>query len=146
MSSEIFFEAGQRIEALRGKLTQVSFAKRLGVSRSSIEGWEAGKRLPDGSSLLRMHEAFGADIGYLLTGHTGGVAKQLPPDEEALLQLYRTANSDGRERIRQISANAARAPKRTPSVAQRQVGDHGIQIAGVTGRVNINTQDKGKKP
>ena len=149
MSEEIFAPTGKRIRALRGDLTQPGFAKRLGVSSKSIEGWEAGKRLPDGSSLLRLHEAFGADISFILTGKTGGVARQLPPDEEALLALYRQANSDGRERIRQISATAAVAPKRAKVITQaganshQYVGDHGIQIGGAAGAVNINR--KGKK-
>ena len=114
---EIFFDVGERITKLRGKLTQAGFAQRLGVSRSSVEGWEAGKRLPDGSSLLRMREAFGADINVLLTGQAGGVAPNNRPDEEELLANYRQANSDGRERIRQISATAANSPKRATKEA-----------------------------
>lgn len=109
---EIFFEAGQRIAKLRGNLSQAGFAQRLGVSRSSVEGWEAGRRLPDGSSLLRMREAFGADINVILTGQAGGVAPALRPDEEQLLEHYRAAHSDARERIRQIAATAANSPKR----------------------------------
>lgn len=112
VSEEIFFEAGQRIANLRGKLTQAGFAQRLGVSRKTVEGWEAGHVLPNGNSLLRMREAFGADINVILTGQAGGVAPTLRPDEEELLANYRQANSDGRERIRQISATAANAPKR----------------------------------
>lgn len=114
---EIFLDVGERITKLRGKLTQAGFAQRLGVSRSSVEGWEAGKRLPDGSSLLRMREAFGADINVLLTGQAGGVAPNNRPDEEELLANYRQANSDGRERIRQISATAANSPKRAAKEA-----------------------------
>lgn len=112
MAEEVFFEAGQRIAKLRGKLTQAGFAQRLGVSRSSVEGWEAGKRLPDGSSLLRMREAFGADINVLLDGKEGGVAPDLRPDEEKLLADYRAAHADARERIRQVAATAASSPKR----------------------------------
>lgn len=114
MSDEIFFEAGSRIAALRGAMKQSEFAERLGVHRNSVVGWEAGKRLPDGESLVRMSEEFGADISYILMGKSGGIAPLLPPDEEQLLAHYRQANSDGRERIRQISATAANSPKRAP--------------------------------
>ena len=110
----MFFEAGARVAALRGAMKQSEFAERLGVHRNSVLGWEAGKRLPDGESLVRMSEAFGADISYILTGKSGGVAPSLRPDEEELLANYRQANSDGRERIRQISATAANSPKRAP--------------------------------
>lgn len=132
---EIFFDVGQRIAALRGKLTQAGFAQRVGASRSSVEGWEAGKRLPDGSSLLRMHEAFAADITYLLTGKTGGSAPLLPPDEEQLLTHYRQANSDGRERIRQISATAANSPKRAAKEAPPGSTHHQTINAPVVGNV-----------
>lgn len=112
MSDEIFFDVGARIAALRGAMKQSEFAERLGVNRQTVGRWEAGERLPDGSGLLRMREAFGADINVILTGQAGGVAPSLRPDEEELLAHYRAANSDGRERIRQISATAANSPKR----------------------------------
>lgn len=140
---EIFFEAGQRIAKLRGNLTQAGFAQRLGVSRSSVEGWEAGKRLPDGSSLLRMREAFGADINVLLDGKVGGAAPDLRPDEASLLADYRAAHADARERIRQVAATAANSPKRyVPKAAsagsanasgggQAATGNNNIQIAGL---------------
>ena len=136
MDEEIFFEAGQRIAQLRGKLTQAGFAQRLGVSRSSVEGWEAGKRLPDGSSLLRMREAFGADINVILTGQAGGIAPSLRPDEEELLAHYRQANSDGRERIRQISATAANSPKRSDKEKQPKSSIHQTINAPVVGNVS----------
>lgn len=117
MSENIFFEAGQRIRALRGELTQVGFAKRIGVSSKAVEGWEAGASLPSGASLLRMREAFGADINVILTGQTGGVAPELRPDEDQLLAHYRAAHSDARERIRQIAATAANSPKRGAKLA-----------------------------
>ena len=122
-------------------MKQSEFAELLGVNRNTITRWEAGERLPDGSSLLRMREAFGADINVILTGRSGGVSPALRPDEEELLAHYRQANSDGRERIRQISATAANSPKRSakePSssslaknVSTVTVGSlHGHQIVG----------------
>ena len=142
MTEEIFFEAGQRIATLRGKLTQAGFALRLGVSRSSVEGWEAGKRLPDGNSLLRMREAFGADINVILTGQAGGAAPALRPDEDALLAHYRSAHADARERIRQIAATAANSPKREKKPAPSQAVTQNIKNTVVGnmsgGSVRIN--------
>lgn len=112
MAEEIFFEVGARIAALRGQMKQSEFAEQLGVNRNTVSRWEAGERLPDGSSLLRMREAFGADINVLLDGKEGGVAPTLRPDEEKLLSDYRAAHSDAREKIRQIAATAANSPKR----------------------------------
>jgi transcriptional regulator with XRE-family HTH domain len=128
VSEEIFFEVGARIAALRGAMKQSEFAEKLGVNRNTITRWEAGERLPDGSSLLRMREAFGADINVILTGQAGGIAPSLRPDEEELLAHYRQANSDGRERIRQISATAANSPKR-----EKKIDVPGISIGRISG-------------
>lgn len=112
VGEEIFFEVGARIAALRGSMKQSEFAERLGVNRQTVSRWEAGERLPDGSGLLRMREAFGADINMILTGQAGGIAPDRRPDEEQLLEHYRAAHSDARERIRQVAATAANSPKR----------------------------------
>lgn len=93
-------------------MKQSEFAARLGVARNSINRWEAGERLPDGGSLQQMAVQFGADISFILTGRSGGAAPALRPDEQTLLDHYRAANSDARERIRQIAATAADSPKR----------------------------------
>lgn len=121
MVDEKFIEAGLRIAALRGAMKQSVFAERLEIHRNSVIGWESGKRLPDGESLVRMATEFGADINYLLTGKSGGIAPALRPDEEALLTNYRACNSDAREKIRQIAQTAVNSPKRAkkPSI---QVG------------------------
>ena len=110
---EIFFETGKRIEALRGALTQAAFAKQLGIDRKTVGEWERGERLPTGTALLKLMTEFNADVNYLLSGATStGTAPTLPPDETALLDNYRNAPSDGREKIRQISLVAAKQPKR----------------------------------
>jgi transcriptional regulator with XRE-family HTH domain len=136
VAEEIFFEVGARIAALRGAMKQSEFAERLGVNRNTVSRWEGGERLPDGSGLLRMREAFGADINVILTGQAGGVAPSLRPDEEELLAHYRQANSDGRERIRQISATAANSPKRE----KKELGttfSHITQRASTPGAVQV---------
>lgn len=93
-------------------MKQSEFAERLGVNRQTVSRWEAGERLPDGSSFKRMRESFGADINMLLDGKEGGVAPDLRPDEELLLANYRAVHSDARERIRQAAATAVSIPKR----------------------------------
>jgi transcriptional regulator with XRE-family HTH domain len=136
VSEEIFFEVGARIAALRGAMKQSEFAERLGVNRQTIGRWEAGERLPDGSGLLRMREAFGADINVILTGQAGGVAPANRPDEDELLANYRQANSDGRERIRQISATAANSPKRSDKEKPPKSSIHQTINAPVVGNVS----------
>lgn len=94
-----FQAVGARIAELRGKLTKQDFAVRLGVDRKTVERWEAGDRLPDGSKLLRLMTEFGADVNYILTGQrAGGLAPMsqsqgevLAPDERTMLDNYRHA-------------------------------------------------------
>ena len=117
-------------------MKQSEFAERLGVNRQTIGRWEAGERLPDGSGLLRMREAFGADINVILTGQAGGVAPANRPDEDELLANYRQANSDGRERIRQISATAANSPKRSDKEKPPKSSIHQTINAPVVGNVS----------
>lgn len=131
VGDEIFLKGGLRVESLRGDLTQAEFAERLDVDRKTVGQWERGERVPSGTVLLRMASEFGADVGYILTGKRGGVAPQLPPDEEQLLEHYRAAHSDARERIRQIAATAANSPKRGEAKASIKVGVvHGQYIEG----------------
>jgi transcriptional regulator with XRE-family HTH domain len=142
VSDEVFFEVGARIAALRGAMKQSEFAERLGVHRNSVVGWEAGKRLPDGESLVRMSEQFNADIHVLLMGKQGGLAPELRPDEEKLLADYRAAHSDARERIRQIAATAANSPKRMPKDAETLASPlvHGDVHGQVVNGLLVNNQ------
>lgn len=63
-----YVEAGSRIAKVRGELSQADFAARVGVDRKTVVRWEAGERLPDGGSLLRLRAEFNADVNYILTG------------------------------------------------------------------------------
>lgn len=112
-------------------MKQSDFAEKLGVNRQTVSRWEAGERLPDGSSLLRMREAFGADLNVLLDGKAGGVAPDLRPDEAQLLADYRAAHADARERIRQVAATAANSPKRyVPKAPAPASVNKGVHVGG----------------
>lgn len=86
------------------------FATRLGVDHKSVSGWEAGKRLPDGSSLLALAEQFAADVNYILTGASG------PSDLEGVRQTaVLAADRDGAYALEGGRARqAAPAPTLTP--------------------------------
>lgn len=66
------FSIGQRVRELRGDASQANFAERLGVDRKTVGRWEAGDLLIGATSLIRLREAFGADINWVLTGNDGG--------------------------------------------------------------------------
>jgi len=90
MTDAPFAEVGRRVRGLRGEETQAEFAARIGVDRKSVTGWETGKRLPDGRSLLVMRRDMGADLNYILCGGDAEV-RVLTLDERALVAAYREA-------------------------------------------------------
>ncbi|MGH8782078.1 helix-turn-helix domain-containing protein [Paraburkholderia sp.] len=90
MSFQVDLEAiGQRIESLRGNLSQADFAAKLGVDRKTVGTWERGERLPDTRALVGLWQEFDADPAWLLTG--SGFAPTTTEDERELLALYRSA-------------------------------------------------------
>jgi transcriptional regulator with XRE-family HTH domain len=115
--SEEFIDVGRRIAELRGGLTQVEFAARIGVDRKTVERWEAGKRIPDGSSLLRLRTEFNADVNYILTGVRGGISSASPPprlapDEAILLANYRASPPNVQAAIKAASSAGRGAGKK----------------------------------
>lgn len=88
--------AGARIKALRGEMSQAEFCARLGVDRKTVSGWEAGKRLPDGDSLLKLMREFSADVNYILTGTKAEDRPALRKDLQELVELYEAAPLEGK--------------------------------------------------
>lgn len=106
MSLEInLAEIGKRIEGLRGDLSQIEFAARLGVDRKTVGTWERGERLPDTKALLGLLAHFNADPAWVLTGKdAAGAIPPLAPDEAALLDNYRHSPKDQRDLLKATSA------------------------------------------
>lgn len=63
-------KVGKRIRKVRGKLTQMEFAAKLGegIWQLSVSRWERGVCLPTPLALVRIAETFGTSIDWLLTG------------------------------------------------------------------------------
>ncbi len=62
--SMLFAETLKKIRTEKG-LTQRELAERLYVTRTSVNRWENGTRLPDAAMILKLSEALGVDI-YVL--------------------------------------------------------------------------------
>ena len=60
-------EFKNRIKIVRGNLTQKEFAKKLDIHEGTVQLYETGN-IPKGDILLHIHEEFGTDITWLLTG------------------------------------------------------------------------------
>lgn len=90
MSKEIGLRIRQ-LRELRG-LTQRQFAAFLDIASSSISQFEAGRNVPGGEMLTKLHTKLGVDINWLLTGTPAAGApaeQQLPPRIAALVDNFR---------------------------------------------------------
>lgn len=61
---------GERIRDARGERTQEEFAEAVGVSRSALTNYEAGRRLPNDLILKKIAEVSGVGEPVLLFGPT----------------------------------------------------------------------------
>lgn len=63
---------GERIKLLRGGRSQSAFAAELKISLPSLQRYEYGDRLPQGSVLDRIASAGGRSVDWILTGQEAG--------------------------------------------------------------------------
>ena len=83
---------GERIKMLREShnLSQAALAKRLGITRSSVNAWELGLNVPSTQYIIELSEIFKVSTDYLLC-----VAKTQTLDltglEEDIAVLYALA-------------------------------------------------------
>lgn len=87
---------GKRIMDLRISLglSQDEFGKRIGITRSSVSGFESGRRNPSEQTLLSMSREFGARIEYL----RDGIEPKFKPEGSAIdaLQEERRLSPEAR--------------------------------------------------
>ena len=59
---------GERIKYLRDKagFTQTYLAKRLGISRSAVNGWEMSVAMPSLANIVELSRIFNVSSDYLL--------------------------------------------------------------------------------
>ena len=79
---------GARLAHLRGAMNQREFAKRIGVSQSTVARWEINKVSPDARELRRICEAFAVETTWLLDGKGSppkrtGKSDTITPDAES---------------------------------------------------------------
>lgn len=61
-------EIGDRLKQLRGPMTQLQFAKKVGVSLPALQNYEAGKRVPKGDVLYRIAAIEERSVDWILNG------------------------------------------------------------------------------
>ena len=65
MTTPLFSKALKRLRTERG-ISQTQLAEQLFVTRSAINRWESGSRLPDNMMIARLSKALDVDINILL--------------------------------------------------------------------------------
>ena len=65
MNTNLFSQALKSLRVERG-ITQTELAERMYVTRSTINRWENGSRLPDNMMIVKLSEALDVDINILL--------------------------------------------------------------------------------
>ena len=85
------YRIGKRIKAERQRLSlsQTEFAELGGLTKQAQVNYEAGRRMPDISYLLRIKEKTKIDLNFILTGKTGLEKSTLTDHEASLIDLYR---------------------------------------------------------
>ena len=114
-------EVGARVQQVRSQaeMNQREFASRLGISSGGISQIESGKTMPGGDFLLKIHQEFGIDVTWLLTGLSTGGAAVVPvaapvgptPSRRALAVAdYFDNTSEEGKKIIEAAAFAAAKP------------------------------------
>jgi len=62
------FSLADKVKSLRMQkgMTQTELAKQLGLTRSSVNGWEMGLSVPSTQFIAELANIFGVGAGYLL--------------------------------------------------------------------------------
>jgi len=81
---------GDRLRQVRGDLSQVAFAERLGVDKNSVGRYERDERQPDADYLRRIHLEFVVSVDWLLTGEG-----DMHPTEGTLAQQSQAVAAPG---------------------------------------------------
>jgi transcriptional regulator with XRE-family HTH domain len=79
----------EKIKILReqSNMTQADLAKKLGLTRSSVNGWEMGLSVPSTPFLVELSRVFNVSVDYFLGLEQGAILKidGLSPKEVAVL-------------------------------------------------------------
>ena len=89
-------DVGRRIATLRHRLglSQVAFARQVGISRNALVAYERGGRMPKSARLARMAEAGGISVDWLLNGRITRAPGRDDPEWEAAVRALRTVWRD----------------------------------------------------
>lgn len=86
-------ELWKRAKGQNHKMTQVEYAKRLGVTRNTLLGWLRGSGQPDTDGLVRIASTENVSLAWLL-GDERHEDNHEDEDEQVMLQLFKSLSSE----------------------------------------------------
>ena len=100
---------------LRSGLTQEDVAKRIGVFKTTISGYETGRSEPCMAHLITMMDIYGVDANWIFQEEMERANKKqilsLSPSESELLALYRRLNEQGQGYVMTTARMASENPE-----------------------------------
>ena len=87
---------------LNKKLTQEELAKRIGVAKSTLAGYEGGIREPNIDTTIKIMAALDIDANYLWQdemNELGGISTDLTYDEIEHIKKYRSLDEHGKDGV-----------------------------------------------
>ena len=82
-------------------ITQAELADELGITRSTVAGYETKGKQPDYERLIEIARFFGVSIDYLLTGcqyYPLSVEGRPDPNLKKLLKIYTSLSPDSQDK------------------------------------------------
>jgi Bacteriophage CI repressor helix-turn-helix domain len=100
-----------RLRTVIGDLTIAAFATSINEPDHRVENILREVQKPPADFLIKLHEQYGVDLHWLLTGKGNGGAPTITVREQRLLANYRGATDEGRKAIEQTSQAVAKRPE-----------------------------------
>ena len=132
-------EIGERIKFIRGGLTQKKFGHLIGADQSTVQVWEIRNSLPKGNFLQRIHEQFGVNINWLLTGMGEPYVKEGPDDPA---RIEDREGLWGRTQVMDVNGESFAVTTYEPKTQGTQKQENGVAAADKEKVQEIITQDE----
>ena len=78
-------------------MTQTEYAGRFGVTRNALLGWLRGSGQPDADGFVRVAAREKVSLSWLLGDERPAGNGDMLPEEQALLQLFRSISPEHQE-------------------------------------------------
>ena len=92
-------ELWKRAKDQNHKMTQVEYARRLGVTRNAFLGWLRGSGQPDVDGLVRIASTENVSLSWLMGDERPKAENELLQDEQTMLTLFLDISPEYKEHL-----------------------------------------------